>query len=252
MSSIGFSSSCRESFVWTGLKIVKSGFRANLKEHLYLFFSFFLSPSPLSPSLSHTLFPSRSLPLSLSLSLSFSLLSLSISLSFSLSLSLCLSLSLSLSLPPSLPLSQELFLQLVPYHCLGSLWSQRDKKGHEGQCWSVRETVRQFNRLANAVSASCLWRTDLRSQQRARLLEKWISVAEVSSCLRRLRVRELWSFHPLLFLVIWSSRKDCLSNITLLAVHSMMGFLVNNSCILIMISFLFHFVFANNIYFLIV
>ncbi|XP_031432939.1 ral guanine nucleotide dissociation stimulator-like 2 isoform X2 [Clupea harengus] len=72
----------------------------------------------------------------------------------------------------------ELFLQLVPYHCLGSLWSQRDKKGHEGQCWSVRETVRQFNRLANAVSASCLWRTDLRSQQRARLLEKWISVAE--------------------------------------------------------------------------
>ncbi|KAG5271668.1 hypothetical protein AALO_G00182640 [Alosa alosa] len=72
----------------------------------------------------------------------------------------------------------ELFLQLVPYHCLGSLWSQRDKKGREGQCWSVRETVRQFNRLANAVSASCLWRTDLRSQQRARLVEKWISVAE--------------------------------------------------------------------------
>ncbi|XP_063055444.1 ral guanine nucleotide dissociation stimulator-like 2 isoform X2 [Engraulis encrasicolus] len=72
----------------------------------------------------------------------------------------------------------ELFLQLVPYHCLGSLWSQRDKKGREGQCWSVRETVRQFNRLANAVSASCLWRTDLRAQQRARLVEKWICVAE--------------------------------------------------------------------------
>ncbi|XP_062278712.1 ral guanine nucleotide dissociation stimulator-like 2 isoform X1 [Scomber scombrus] len=72
----------------------------------------------------------------------------------------------------------ELFVRLVPYHCLGSLWSQRDKKGREGVCWSVRATVRQFNKLANAVLASCLWPTKLRSQQRARLLEKWISVAE--------------------------------------------------------------------------
>lgn len=76
--------------------------------------------------------------------------------------------------------TQELFVRLVPYHCLGSLWSQRDKKGREGVCWSVRATVRQFNKLANAVLASCLWHTKLRSQQRARLLEKWISVAEVS------------------------------------------------------------------------
>uniref|UniRef100_A0A3B4A6N4 Uncharacterized protein n=1 Tax=Periophthalmus magnuspinnatus TaxID=409849 RepID=A0A3B4A6N4_9GOBI len=75
----------------------------------------------------------------------------------------------------------ELFVRLVPYHCLGSLWSQRDKKGREGQCWSVRATVRQFNRLTNAVLASCLWNTRLRSQQRARLLEKWISVAECLS-----------------------------------------------------------------------
>ncbi|MEQ2244086.1 hypothetical protein ILYODFUR_013523, partial [Ilyodon furcidens] len=72
----------------------------------------------------------------------------------------------------------ELFVRLVPYHCLGSLWSQRDKKGREGVCWSVRATIQQFNKLANAVSASCLWPTKLRSQQRARLLEKWISVAE--------------------------------------------------------------------------
>lgn len=75
---------------------------------------------------------------------------------------------------------QELFVRLVPYHCLGSLWSQRDKKGREGVCWSVRATIRQFNKLANAVLASCLCPTHLRNQQRARLLEKWISVAEVS------------------------------------------------------------------------
>uniref|UniRef100_A0A3Q2DE96 Ral guanine nucleotide dissociation stimulator-like 2 n=2 Tax=Cyprinodon variegatus TaxID=28743 RepID=A0A3Q2DE96_CYPVA len=72
----------------------------------------------------------------------------------------------------------ELFVRLVPYHCLGSLWSQRDKKGREGVCWSVRATIRQFNKLANAVLASCLCPTHLRTQQRARLLEKWISVAE--------------------------------------------------------------------------
>ncbi|KAM6994450.1 ral guanine nucleotide dissociation stimulator-like 2 isoform 2-T2 [Tautogolabrus adspersus] len=72
----------------------------------------------------------------------------------------------------------ELFVRLVPYHCLGSLWSQRDKKGREGVCWSVRATIRQFNKLANAVLASCLLPTQLRSQQRARLLEKWIGVAE--------------------------------------------------------------------------
>ncbi|KAM7421457.1 hypothetical protein PAMA_015545 [Pampus argenteus] len=72
----------------------------------------------------------------------------------------------------------ELFVRLVPYHCLGSLWSQRDKKGREGVCWSVRATIRQFNKLANAVLASCLCPTKLRSQQRARLLEKWINVAE--------------------------------------------------------------------------
>ncbi|XP_051263683.1 ral guanine nucleotide dissociation stimulator-like 2 isoform X1 [Dicentrarchus labrax] len=72
----------------------------------------------------------------------------------------------------------ELFVRLVPYHCLGSLWSQRDKKGREGVCWSVRATIRQFNKLANSVLASCLWPTKLRTQQRARLLEKWISVAE--------------------------------------------------------------------------
>ncbi|KAM6967939.1 ral guanine nucleotide dissociation stimulator-like 2 [Aplochiton taeniatus] len=72
----------------------------------------------------------------------------------------------------------ELFVRLVPYHCVGSLWSQRGKKGRENVCWSVRATVHQFNKLANAVQASCLWTSQLRSQQRARLLEKWVNVAE--------------------------------------------------------------------------
>ncbi|XP_075773546.1 ral guanine nucleotide dissociation stimulator-like 2 isoform X2 [Pelodiscus sinensis] len=77
-----------------------------------------------------------------------------------------------------------LFLRVVPYQCLGSLWSQRDKKGREGACPSVRATVRQFNRLAGAVIRSCLARPGLRPQQRARLLEKWIHVAQECRALR--------------------------------------------------------------------
>ncbi|XP_077430788.1 ral guanine nucleotide dissociation stimulator-like 2 isoform X2 [Vanacampus margaritifer] len=69
----------------------------------------------------------------------------------------------------------HLFVRLVPYHCLGSLWSQRDKKGREGACRSVRATVRQFNRLANAVLASCL---SAGGRRTARLLDKWIAVAQ--------------------------------------------------------------------------
>ncbi|KAM9805534.1 ral guanine nucleotide dissociation stimulator-like 2 isoform X2 [Syngnathus typhle] len=71
----------------------------------------------------------------------------------------------------------DLFVRLVPYHCLGSLWSQRDKKGHEGACWSVRATVRQFNCLANAVLVSCL-SGSAGTRRPARLLEKWIAVAQ--------------------------------------------------------------------------
>uniref|UniRef100_A0A8D2IUT5 Ras-GEF domain-containing protein n=1 Tax=Varanus komodoensis TaxID=61221 RepID=A0A8D2IUT5_VARKO len=83
-----------------------------------------------------------------------------------------------------LPSPQELFLRVVPHECLGSLWSQRDKKGHEGDCPTVRATVAQFNLVAKAVVSSCLGDTGLRAAQRARLLEKWIRVAEECLCLR--------------------------------------------------------------------
>ncbi|XP_062828781.1 ral guanine nucleotide dissociation stimulator-like 2 isoform X2 [Anolis carolinensis] len=77
-----------------------------------------------------------------------------------------------------------LFLGVVPQECLGSLWSRRDKKGHERDCPSVRATVAQFNRVATAVVFSCLADTALRAAQRARLLEKWIRVAEECFLLR--------------------------------------------------------------------
>nr|KAF6507631.1 ral guanine nucleotide dissociation stimulator like 2 [Rousettus aegyptiacus] len=62
-------------------------------------------------------------------------------------------------------LDAELFLNLVPSQCLGSLWGHRDRPGHSHLCPSVRATVTQFNK-------------------RARLLEKWIRVAEECRLLR--------------------------------------------------------------------
>uniref|UniRef100_A0A5F4WIG2 Ral guanine nucleotide dissociation stimulator like 2 n=1 Tax=Callithrix jacchus TaxID=9483 RepID=A0A5F4WIG2_CALJA len=62
-------------------------------------------------------------------------------------------------------LDAELFLNLIPSQCLGGLWGHRDRPGHSHLCPSVRATITQFNK-------------------RARLLEKWIRVAEECRLLR--------------------------------------------------------------------
>lgn len=75
---------------------------------------------------------------------------------------------------------QELFKRVVPYHCLGSIWSQRDKKGKEHLAPTIRATVTQFNRVTNCVISTCLSDRMLKPAQRARILEHWIQVARVS------------------------------------------------------------------------
>ncbi|XP_060613094.1 ral guanine nucleotide dissociation stimulator isoform X1 [Anolis sagrei] len=88
-----------------------------------------------------------------------------------------------LTFPPEMAAEQftlmdaELFKKVVPYHCLGCIWSQRDKKGKEHLAPSIRATVSQFNRVANCVIATCLGDRALRPQQRARVLERWVEVA---------------------------------------------------------------------------
>ncbi|XP_073938544.1 ral guanine nucleotide dissociation stimulator-like 2 isoform X2 [Castor canadensis] len=93
-------------------------------------------------------------------------------------------------------LDAELFLNLVPSQCLGGLWGHRDRPGHSHLCPSVRATVTQFNKVAGAVVSSVLGAIPtgegpgevtirpLRPPQRARLLEKWIRVAEECRLLR--------------------------------------------------------------------
>ncbi|XP_057650400.1 ral guanine nucleotide dissociation stimulator-like 2 isoform X2 [Chionomys nivalis] len=93
-------------------------------------------------------------------------------------------------------LDAELFLNVIPSQCLGGLWGHRDRPGHSHLCSSVRATVTQFNKVAGAVVSSVLGATSigegpgevtvrpLRPPQRARLLEKWIRVAEECRLLR--------------------------------------------------------------------
>ncbi|KAM9810812.1 ral guanine nucleotide dissociation stimulator-like [Neosynchiropus ocellatus] len=71
----------------------------------------------------------------------------------------------------------DLFKKVVPYHCLGGIWSQRDKKGKEHLAPTIRATVAQFNSVTNCVIATCLSSPVLKPTQRARLLERWIDVA---------------------------------------------------------------------------
>ncbi|XP_066502006.1 LOW QUALITY PROTEIN: ral guanine nucleotide dissociation stimulator-like [Hoplias malabaricus] len=71
----------------------------------------------------------------------------------------------------------ELFKKVVPYHCLGSIWSQRDKKGKEHLAPTIRATVAQFNCVTNCVIATCLSDRSLKPPQRAKVLERWIEVA---------------------------------------------------------------------------
>uniref|UniRef100_A0A3Q2ZMZ4 Ral guanine nucleotide dissociation stimulator n=1 Tax=Kryptolebias marmoratus TaxID=37003 RepID=A0A3Q2ZMZ4_KRYMA len=71
----------------------------------------------------------------------------------------------------------DLFKKVVPYHCLGGIWSQRDKKGKEHLAPTIRATVAQFNSVTNCVITTCLSNPTLKPNQRARLIERWIDVA---------------------------------------------------------------------------
>ncbi|CAL8332576.1 unnamed protein product [Merluccius merluccius] len=53
-------------------------------------------------------------------------------------------------------LDAGLFVQVVPFHCLGCVWSQRDKKENRGLAPTVRATIAQFNAVTNRVITSLL------------------------------------------------------------------------------------------------
>ncbi|NXP45473.1 RGL1 protein, partial [Heliornis fulica] len=71
----------------------------------------------------------------------------------------------------------KLFKKVVPYHCLGCIWSQRDKEEYRHLASTIRATITQFNAVTSCVISTILKTKELRAQQRAKIIEKWIHVA---------------------------------------------------------------------------
>nr|XP_014583990.2 ral guanine nucleotide dissociation stimulator-like isoform X2 [Equus caballus] len=89
-----------------------------------------------------------------------------------------------LDFPPQLVAEQltrmaaELFKTLVPAHCLGSIWSERDNRERESLAPTVHDTVMHDNTVANCILVTCLGDASMTAQDRARVVELWIRVAE--------------------------------------------------------------------------
>uniref|UniRef100_UPI0035901198 ral guanine nucleotide dissociation stimulator-like 1 isoform X1 n=1 Tax=Myxine glutinosa TaxID=7769 RepID=UPI0035901198 len=106
----------------------------------------------------------------------------------------------------------ELFKRVVPYHCLGSVWSRRGRKDYQDSATTVRATVSQFNSVANCVITSILASRSRRPTVRAQLIERWIDVAQECRFLKSFsslkavlsalqsnaiyRLKKTWSFVP--------------------------------------------------------
>uniref|UniRef100_UPI00398F2832 ral guanine nucleotide dissociation stimulator-like 1 isoform X2 n=1 Tax=Pristiophorus japonicus TaxID=55135 RepID=UPI00398F2832 len=72
----------------------------------------------------------------------------------------------------------ELFKKVIPHHCLGCIWSRRDKKENKHLAPTIRATITQFNALTKCVISTILREMHLKPQQRAKIIEKWIDVAQ--------------------------------------------------------------------------
>lgn len=120
---------------------------------------------------------------------------------------------------------QELFKKLVPHHCLGAVWSNRDKK--EVDTPSVLATVNQFNAVSYRVIATILKNPELKSSQRAKIIIRWLNIAQVSGLFpvnitsHTPSLYKIWSiqrhvhdcmYSVHVFLYIYTSGPNCLSH----------------------------------------
>uniref|UniRef100_A0AAQ4S5C9 Ral guanine nucleotide dissociation stimulator-like 1 n=1 Tax=Gasterosteus aculeatus aculeatus TaxID=481459 RepID=A0AAQ4S5C9_GASAC len=71
-----------------------------------------------------------------------------------------------------------LFKKVVPHHCLGSVWSQRDKKHNKHSAPTVRATITQFNAVTACVVSTVLKHRQIRPHVRARVIQRWIEIAQ--------------------------------------------------------------------------
>ncbi|KAG9343140.1 hypothetical protein JZ751_014112 [Albula glossodonta] len=76
-------------------------------------------------------------------------------------------------------MDSALFKKVIPHQCLGSIWSQRDNKQKKKQTApTIRATVTQFNAVTACVVSTVLRRRQLRPHQRARVIQRWIDIAQ--------------------------------------------------------------------------
>ena len=70
---------------------------------------------------------------------------------------------------------------MVPHQCLGAVWARRARKEGKGNtvAGTVLATIEQFNRVSLRVIATVLKHTDLKTSQRAKIIQKWIEIAQV-------------------------------------------------------------------------
>ncbi|XP_071064782.1 ral guanine nucleotide dissociation stimulator-like [Dasypus novemcinctus] len=100
--------------------------------------------------------------------------------------------------PPELVAEQltqvdaKLFKKVVPYHCLGAIWSQCNKKGQEHVVLTVCAIITQFNCVTNCVIITCLGNQSMKAQVRARVVKHWIEVA------RECQILKDFSFYAIL------------------------------------------------------
>ncbi|KAK7889684.1 hypothetical protein WMY93_025244 [Mugilogobius chulae] len=71
-----------------------------------------------------------------------------------------------------------LFKKVVPHHCLGSIWSQRDKKDSKHGAPTIKATIMQFNAVAACVVSTVLKHRQIRPHARARVIQRWIDIAQ--------------------------------------------------------------------------
>ncbi|XP_011298080.1 ral guanine nucleotide dissociation stimulator isoform X1 [Fopius arisanus] len=71
----------------------------------------------------------------------------------------------------------EVFKKLVAHQCLGAVWSRRDRsRSHDAA--TVLATVNQFNAVSLRVISTILVDPSTKPQERARILETWIDIAQ--------------------------------------------------------------------------
>lgn len=81
-----------------------------------------------------------------------------------------------------------LFKAVIAHQCLGSVWSRRRDRGR-GDAATVAATVEQFNAVSFRVQSTILVDTELKPSQRAKLITKWIDIAQVSELDNRILVQ---------------------------------------------------------------